>query len=56
MAPGSDYDRLRERLRGRDVQERFAHLAYYEDEPPAQSLLLGIELAEAALRSRRGVA
>ncbi|HEV8359274.1 MAG TPA: hypothetical protein VGR28_02345 [Candidatus Thermoplasmatota archaeon] len=42
-----------QRLRGRGVQERFAHLAYYEGEPPGQSLRVGIELSEAAERTRR---
>ena len=47
------YDAVRQRLRARDVQERFAHLVYYLGEPPGQSLLLGIELAEAAARTRQ---
>ncbi|MCA1814530.1 MAG: hypothetical protein LC624_11370 [Halobacteriales archaeon] len=54
MQPGSEYGRMRERLRQRDVQERFAHLAHYGGEPPGESLLIGIELSEAALRTRRG--
>lgn len=44
---------FRRRSRSWSVEERFAHLAGYEGEPPAQSLLLGIALSEAAERTRR---
>lgn len=52
-APDAGDEAFRRRLRSRSVQERFVHLAYYEGEPPGQSLRLGIELSEAAERTRR---
>lgn len=43
---------VRRFLRSRRMQERLIHLSYYRDEPPAQSLLRGLALSEAAHRSR----
>lgn len=48
----ADLEDLRRVLRGRAVQETFIHLAYYLDEPPGQSLALGLALTTAAHRSR----
>lgn len=48
-------ERIRAGLRSRRMQERFFHLRFYEDEPAARSLLVGIELTEAAL-AREGSA
>lgn len=61
MIVGSSTDPTDERLTPEDVrafvrsqrmQERFLHLSRRLDEPPEQSLRLGLELAETARRVR----
>lgn len=44
--------RLEAVLESRSLRERLLHLRYYRDEPPERSLALGLELSQAALRTR----
>lgn len=45
-------DAMLNAIRSRRVEERLLHLSFYLDEPPERSILLGLELSEAARRAR----
>lgn len=57
LGPSEDaFPSVEEVLRGRRIRERLLHLRAYLDEPPERSLLIGLELSEAAHEARRGEA